>query len=66
MSLLIEGMKMPSKCYECFLQNECNLVNPYYIESTRPQDCPIIEVHKPCNNCQEFDCYGCKWKEGKK
>lgn len=19
-------------------------------------------VHKPCDSCQEFDCYGCKWK----
>ena len=21
--------------------------------------------NKPCDNCQEFDCYGCKYKEDK-
>lgn len=37
---------MPNQCYECFLHDSCDLVNPYYIESTRPDDCPLIEIPK--------------------
>ena len=23
----------------------------------------LSEQDKPCESCQEFDCYGCEWKE---
>ena len=39
----------------------------------RPYDCGNCEYHKctadepqterPCDNCQEFDCYGCEYKQ---
>ena len=36
--------EMPQKCYECFYEHDCELVNPYYVEEQRPTNCPLISV----------------------
>ena len=36
--------EMPQKCYECFYEHDCELVNPYYVEEQRPVDCPLTEA----------------------
>ena len=56
MSIIIEGMEMPTSCYFCPLTNDgfylCKANNPYKhleddCEERKPNWCPIISVPEP-------------------
>ena len=54
MGLLIEGMNMPNACINCDLHSvawgnyKCTVSSKIIKdELTRPNDCPLVEVHTP-------------------
>ena len=60
--------EMPQKCYECFYEHYCELVNPYYVEEQRPVDCPLISVELddvPSDLIKRQDAIDCFWDKNR-
>lgn len=38
----------------------------YAYDKTHGEWYPIQEIERPCDNCQEWDCYGCDYKQVKR
>ena len=71
MSVIVKGMDMPKRCYECPLRDAeygvCNML----IMSVRediPEECPLVEVVR-CKDCKHCSCdsiFNEYWCNGRK
>ena len=61
MSVLIKGMEMPQRCKECdlFIEDACYAkgYRDYrrIMDTAKPDDCPLVEVHKPHGRLGDLD-----------
>lgn len=55
MSILIKGIKMPKKSYECPCHNgeNCNVTQKVCFEP--PKDCPLVEIQTPHGELIDVD-----------
>ena len=74
MSILIKGMEMPNRCFECIflatvpnffcLAGKRDLCAEHGINISRPDWCPLVEVPTPHGRLGDLDALKAQYKYG--